>query len=283
MAPSKTSKRPKTSENFTSLPAAGQTTDSVRAPFFLSVLYCLLYVEIPNDCFFVSQSDQWVTQWSRNCHASAQERISEKAQEGTLMGRYFIALYTVVFILVGVMATPARADSTATPASIDTFVFTACNTPLTGTCAPGGLVYTWEAPSSPTPTPSIACQPNGTFLGCVTVFADVAVNGSDFGLTTIRFGSPNSQDGLGGFEISALGLNEIGAQLFSGSVSSPTFVPGTYPMFASDLPSPPTGTLIISTPEPTTLLSLLGLGALSLIGIRLKSKPRSFGSRGARV
>ena len=74
----------------------------------------------------------------------------------------------------------------------------------------------------------------------------------------------------------AFPLDDFGAQLFTGSTSSPTFAPGTYTLTGDGF----TETLIISqTPEPASLL-LLGSGALACLGflrnkIAKRPPPRS--------
>jgi hypothetical protein len=193
------------------------------------------------------------------------------------MGKYLVAVFVAIISLTAFSPTPAKADS------IDTFVFTTCEDGSVGGCGPGSSLtantYTWQAPSSPTPTSFVNgnCS-GGCYATSFTISANVTANGTDLGPHTIAFGLEDP--GGGGVDIFGLFPNPscpqcpsvfgAGDQLWSGVSASPTFIPGTYAMFLSDLPSPNAGTLSISSatgvPEPSTLL-LTGAGLLGGLAI----------------
>jgi hypothetical protein len=125
--------------------------------------------------------------------------------------------------------------------------------------------YTWELPASPTIPPSDATEfsfviPNLTYSvnGVVTTLFP---NHFDF-LTTSDgggFALINTLDPSFGLHVA---VDEFGPQLFEGSTSAPTFLPGTY-MLTSAKNGP--GTLTItSVPEPSDLL-LIASGLLTLL------------------
>jgi hypothetical protein len=167
------------------------------------------------------------------------------------MSKYLTVVFVAMVLLCAFAPTPAKANS------IDTFVFQTFSFNNT---------YTWQAPASPTPTSF--CQNPGVPVYCFGIAADVAVNGTDFGSTTITFhlNSPNNGD-LNGFSIPALNISGFGPALWSGPNSSPTFILGTYQV-GSDV-GPQVGTLTISSastdvPEPFVLLQT---GAGLLVGL----------------
>src|SRR5437899_10181722 len=96
--------------------------------------------------------------------------------------RKYLQIAFVALVVVTVyFATPAKADS------IDSFVYRTCIGNLPGgLCEAGSAVdrYTWQAPSSPTPTNF--CQPHCLQFDITAV---VTVNRIDFGPTTITFGN----------------------------------------------------------------------------------------------
>jgi hypothetical protein len=184
----------------------------------------------------------------------AQNKAEVWFQEVYIMNR-LLALGSL-FLVIGVLlfAPPARADST------DTFTFQVTN--QGGKPFFGVTSLSWVADSSPTPV---------SFCGICfqfTITADLTVNGTDIGPTSIAIGNG---DGTGGFVVPSLGLNVFSSQLYVGPPNDPTFVPGTYLMYDTDLPAPVLGVLtVVATPEPG-VLSLLCAGLLGALFIALYS------------
>jgi hypothetical protein len=202
------------------------------------------------------------------------------------MSRYLVAVFVAIILLTAFAPTPAKADS------IDTFVFTTCEDTSGGGCGPGSSLtantYSWQAPSSPTPTLTNFASGCYQFAvqHCFSISAIVTANGTNLGPEAIFFGWGEPLYG-GGFEIvnpncplpsatacfpTAYGA---GPAVWSGAPAgpagvSPTFIPGTYTMFLSDSPSPNAGTLTITSatgvPEPSTLL-LTGAGLLLALAV----------------
>lgn len=158
-------------------------------------------------------------------------------------------------------ATNARADG------IDLFTLT-----------DGTNTMTWSLPSSPTPN---LVDPAGT-SGFVVDGVTVTENGTTTVTQALEFYTSSSFGGASNFPEFPVTLFDLfGAQVFMGSESSPTFVPGSY-MFtdpcdswvlsdAEDLTlniTPSSG-----VPEPSSLL-LVGIGLVSLAPILRKSLRR---------
>jgi len=200
------------------------------------------------------------------------------------MSKHLSVLCLALALVCGFMATPGRADTTMVE-----FSYAACDWTggLNGLCGPGSItdIYTWEAPLSPTPT--AYCQapgenpPPGPFFGfghCFEITADVydTVNNTVLDQTAITFGLSEPTIGSG-FGIPALNISAAYESLFTGANSSPTFTTGgSLIMWASDIDSPQVGTLTITTPEPASAPSLLGVGLLGVIGLWFR---RNFGRR----
>jgi hypothetical protein len=176
------------------------------------------------------------------------------------MSKYFVAVFAVIILLTAFTPTPAKADS------IDTFVWVPCSNSTGYNCGPqtsGPVEYTWQAPASPTPTYSC---PSCSFFD---ITADVTANGTDFGPTTIEFGTR----GEGGFNIPALNIFTGGAVFWNGPAPSPdlspTFIPGTY-LLGNNFLYPQIGTLTVTSatgvPEPSALLQT-GAGLLLALAV----------------
>lgn len=164
------------------------------------------------------------------------------------------------------------------------FVFT-----LLGLCSAGRAkaddIFTWTLPTSPTiasgnvdlggfagfDIPGVSFSENGVpQSGVLDFFASVSGGGFDLGAASVCTSTGTCI------------LDEGGAQLYTGTESAPTFVPGTYSMTGfPDSPNPGvTGTLTVtagpngdvftfSTPEPASFL-LMGAGVLSFLGFARK-------------
>ena len=200
------------------------------------------------------------------------------------MSKYFFVIAFVGVLLLAAFARmPAKADS-----AMDASLWMPCNQiPYCGLQTSGHIENTWKAPASPTPTPTSfpSNAPGEMQTSSLSITADVTANGTDFGHTTIKFGDPTvpAVESIPaveseGFGIPALHIGGSGIAPSTRPDSSPTFIPGSYVMVGSDLPSPQVGTRPISsaphphpgatdTPEPSTLLQtgaglLLGLGVI---------------------
>jgi hypothetical protein len=130
-----------------------------------------------------------------------------------------------------------------------------------------GNTFIWHLPASPGPI-----DPSN-FTGDMFAILSVSYIENDMPQIPTEFDFFSFGDG-GGFEIIPPTLsgtppaNTFGAQLYSGTTESPTFTPGIYHL-NNDTPDGPLDTLIISTPEPSSLM-LLGSGLLALLGFARK-------------
>jgi hypothetical protein len=148
----------------------------------------------------------------------------------------------LIAILGLVSASRAQADG-----GDDTFTYTFA-----------GNTFVWQLPASPT----IGA---GDFVTGDYFISDVTFteNGVAQAPGDIRF---FSSEAYGGFE--GVDSDTFGAQLYSGTEEFPTFTPGTY-YLNNGTSTGPLGTLVISTPEPSSLM-LIGSGLLSLLGLARK-------------
>jgi hypothetical protein len=170
------------------------------------------------------------------------------------MGRFFLTSVLTLFTLLLFIPAEVRADGV-----MDTFTFTENNVAGLG----GADVYlTWQLPATPDPSTVLALP------GGFEVF-NVPVSGTLSGTpippgTVDFFGFFNSSlfdvefADLTGLELSGV------ATMYSGLDSNPTFSPGIYS--GTDPNNGGAGaTLTISTPEPSSILSLCA-GLLALAG-----------------
>jgi hypothetical protein len=124
----------------------------------------------------------------------------------------------------------------------------------------GGQTLTFESPANPTPALFLA----GTYFvidPAATITPPVA--GGSFASEMLNFFT--GAEG-GGFAETYFGIDaQDGVLLFSGDVSDPTFIPGTYDFTTGN---DETGVLTITptpTPEPASF-ALLGIGLVCVIG-----------------
>jgi hypothetical protein len=149
-------------------------------------------------------------------------------------------------LLLGIAASkPAHADTI-----VDKFTVTDGAT---------GDVFSFTLPASPTPT---GTGSNEFWLTNVPV----SINGA----TPINESVFFLQLATGGLGIQTPGgfFFDEGPQLFTGSLSNPTFLPGTYTVFDDSAPQTAahTGSVVITeVPEPSTL-ALIGTGVLGIAG-----------------
>jgi hypothetical protein len=151
----------------------------------------------------------------------------------------------LIAILGLVSASRAQADS-----GDDTFTYTFA-----------GNTFVWQLPASPTVGSGFV--PRDYFILDVT-FTE---NGVAQAPGDIRYFSSAA---YGGFE--GVDSDTFGAQLYSGTVQFPTFIPGTY-YLNNGTSTGPLGTLVISTPIPSPepgSLMMIGSGLLSLLGLARK-------------
>jgi PEP-CTERM motif len=130
---------------------------------------------------------------------------------------------------------------------------------------PGGTVYTFSLPSTPTVSGSGTdyFSVNGV---AITITGNGTQSGNTFFDNTVGFG-------VGGLAIygltpSTLDLDYEGPVLFNNSVTNPTFLTGTFTLESDADPgvSADDATVTITaTPEPGTL-ALFGTGLLCLVG-----------------
>ena len=170
---------------------------------------------------------------------------------------------TVVLFLLSSLAILLLAAPQSRGDGLDTFTFTE---------VAGDLVYSWTWQSLATPTPD-GFGPGSDFL-LSGVSADFSLDGvvlfpESFDLNFYSSGTGEIFDAGGAF-----GLDGTD-QLYFGSDGSPTFLPGTYTgndphntdLTGADL----TATLVISAPEPSSLL-LLFSALLSIAGVLFVQK-----------
>jgi hypothetical protein len=120
-------------------------------------------------------------------------------------------------------------------------------------------VFTFTLPESPTPT---GVGSNDFWITNVPVW----INGTTLVDESVYF-IKLATGGLG-IQIPGGFFFDEGPQLFTGSLSNPTFLPGTYTVYDDSAPQNPShnGTVEISpVPEPNTL-ALIGTGVLGVAG-----------------
>jgi PEP-CTERM motif len=130
----------------------------------------------------------------------------------------------------------------------------------------GGNTFTWELPTSPTPT--------SFTIGVYFDIANVPYSENGVPETPGTFDFYNTSDG-GGFDLyvgTTVILNDFGDQVYSGAESAPTFLIGVPFDLNNGSPSGPMGSLsTTATPEPSSLLLLAG-GLLSFLGLAWKRR-----------
>jgi hypothetical protein len=142
---------------------------------------------------------------------------------------------------------------TCLPALADNFI-------LTG----GGNTLTFSLPSSPIPDATgTACDP-----GFTGVFCFLSAPGFFNGTPTTYFVSFYDLASDGGLLIGTdtLNLDQGGAQLYTGPITGPTFIPGTYLLTSLTGSTLPGNFQLTITPEPSTN-ALLGTGLLGIVGV----------------
>ena len=164
---------------------------------------------------------------------------------------------TLVFFLLSSLAILLLAAPQSRGDGVDTFTFTEVSDDLVAS-------WTWQSLATPTPD-SFGLGSDFLLSG---VSADFSLDGvvlfpESFDLNFYSSGTGELFDAGGAF-----GLDGTD-QLYCGSEGSPTFLPGTYTGTDSD--SGLTGTLVISAPEPSSLL-LLFSALLSIAGVLFVQK-----------
>jgi len=167
------------------------------------------------------------------------------------MIRKIIGIFSLVVLWAAGSASIAKADT------LDTFTYQS-----------GGNTFLWHLSESPVP------DSGDVFLGNSFTFNKILVseNGGTGTLATIGFFSASS---AGGFDLAMgdLYITTGGAQLYSGSEYTPTFLTGTFQLsdysavLFDDAADGANGTLVISkaaVPEPSTF-GLLLIGSLALL------------------
>ncbi len=172
------------------------------------------------------------------------------------MRRGVLSLIVGMLLMLILWAPQVRADG------VDTFTYTE-NTVL------GPLVLVWQLPDSPT-------LDAGSFDdSSFTVPSDSGTytfNGSTVPFTdAFTLVSAGAGGGLHDFfgDSGLYLLTTLGDQLFIGNTNAPTFAKGTYDVV--NLVDGFTGTLVISTPEPSLLpMLILGLCGTAILSLRRK-------------
>jgi hypothetical protein len=168
--------------------------------------------------------------------------------------RRLIISFSLIAILGLVSAGQAKADSN------DNFSYQF-----------GGNTFSWQLPASPN-------VGSDYFIGQFFYILDVpfSENGAPQTLADLAFYSTGDGGGVELYNGSTTFIDAFGAQLYEGLESAPTFLPGSYEL-NNDSATGPVGTLVISTPEPESLL-LVGIGIFALIGLGLKKEKLPDGS-----
>ena len=173
---------------------------------------------------------------------------------------------TVVLFLLSSLAILLLAAPQSRGDGVDTFTFTEVG---------GGVVVsdTWQSLATPTP--------DGFGMGSDFLLSGVSADfsldgvvlfpGWPLDLSFYNSGTGELFDAGGLFGLVGTGLFGLDGtdQLYCGSEGSPTFLPGTYT--GTDRDSGLTATLVISAPEPSSLL-LLFSALLSIAGVLFVQK-----------
>jgi hypothetical protein len=246
----------------------------------MNVLECTEYITImgERDFSFASPSHQWTglvlltgrgyaerpsvarfrdpttRNWIGNWIGQHQTDGRVCPQKFILLGVSMKRFITFAAVLCFVSLAP-----TARAASIDGFKIT-----------DGSNVATFTLPSSPIPTGTNAeCLSNFQPEFCISDVT-VTVNGVAETGNTLEFFDISQ---AGGLAITAQGdvlpfVDTVGAQLYSGDISMPTFLLGTFDQTSlldrSEITVTITPETVTITPEPSSLV-LLGSGALGLV------------------